>query len=145
MSVFLDASALVKRYVPEAGASLVDREVTAADAVYASRFSLVEVTSAIERRRREGGLSPAAREQALRSLGADAGRLRLVELGEAVVESARALLGRHPLRAADALQLASCLPLRERTGLSPRFLCFDERLNGAARSEGLQIPDPSTR
>jgi predicted nucleic acid-binding protein len=46
------------------------------------------------------------------------------------------LTERHPLRAADALQLASALFLRESAGQPVLFLCFDERLVAAAKEEG---------
>jgi hypothetical protein len=64
------------------------------------------------RRCREGSFSPAERDRALAALRRDFLVLRLVELVPAVVELARALLARHPLRAGDALQLGSWLFLR---------------------------------
>ncbi len=50
-----------------------------------------------------------------------------------------ALLKRHPLRAGDALHLASGIYLREKSGIDVRFLSFDERLNAAAQMEGLTL------
>jgi hypothetical protein len=44
------------------------------------------------------------------------------------------------LRAADSLQLAAALELRERTGEEIHFVAFDDRLNEAARSEHLVEP-----
>jgi predicted nucleic acid-binding protein len=44
---------------------------------------------------------------------------------------------RQTLRAADALQLASCLELRERLDLPVVFVAWDKRLLDAARAEGL--------
>jgi predicted nucleic acid-binding protein len=49
------------------------------------------------------------------------------------------LIARHGLRSGDALQLASCLYLRRETGERMSFAAFDERLNTAARAEGLAL------
>ncbi len=49
------------------------------------------------------------------------------------------LLKRHPLRAADALQLASCLELEKGIRLPVLFVAYDGRLNEAAKKEGLEI------
>lgn len=58
-------------------------------------------------------------------------------MSEEVLGRARALLERHPLRAGDAIQLASAMSLTEIGGL--RFACFDSRLTRAARTEGLRV------
>ena len=105
-----------------------------------SRFSEVEIASALTRRSREGSFSPAERDRALAALHHDFLLLRLVELVPAVVERARGLLVRHPLRAGDALQLASCLFLRGSLESDVAFLGFDDRLNDAAQAEGLAFP-----
>jgi len=49
------------------------------------------------------------------------------------------LLSLHPLRAADALQLAAALVwCRERTAEAP-FVCLDDRLRLAAAREGFRV------
>ena len=58
---FLDTSAIVKRYVQEAGTPWI-RDLTrlgSPDPVYLARATLVEVTSAITRRSRGGSLDAA--------------------------------------------------------------------------------------
>jgi hypothetical protein len=46
------------------------------------------------------------------------------------------LLGLHPLRAADSLQLAAALVWVDRRPLGRPFICLDSRLREAARREG---------
>ena len=60
----------------------------------------------------------------------------MLELRDVVTSSAADLVGRHPLRAADALHLASALALR-----SPDLVvaAWDEHLAAAARAEGLLV------
>jgi predicted nucleic acid-binding protein len=129
----------VKRYVREAGTDVV-RGWLGAGTPATSRLSEVEVTSALMRRWREGAFDTRARDRAIAALGRDLEALTLVELGPQVTARARALLGRHVLRAGDALQLASCLLLRDSAAGPVLFAAFDDRLNQAARAEGLQPP-----
>jgi len=70
-------------------------------------------------------------------LRADFEALLLVETTAAVVSKAVSLLVRHPLRAADALQLGSCLELREQIDRPIDLVAYDSPLVAAARSEGL--------
>ena len=139
MILFLDASALVKRYVEEKDSQFV-RTHLAAGPCAASRLSEVEVASALCRRHREGYLKRSQRDIGLEALRADCEDLFLVELSSLVTARATELLTRHNLRAADALQLASCLELRQELR-SPDvpFLAFDERLCEAAKREGLPV------
>jgi len=95
------------------------------------------VASALSRRCREGAFPPGERDRALAALHHDFATLFVVELGHEVVVRAVALLSRLALRAADGVQLASCLELRDRLGAPCLFICTDERLIAAARQEGL--------
>jgi predicted nucleic acid-binding protein len=126
----------VKRYVDEAGSDRV-RGWLAADPSATARLSAVEVASALARRCREGAFSSADRDRALAALEGDLETLRVVELSASVTEEARSLLLRHPLRAGDAIQLASALLLRRQLGVRVEFAAFDDRLASAARAEGL--------
>jgi len=135
---YLDASALVKRYVREGGSLLVRRLVTAGP-VATSRLSEVEVASALVRRARELAFSSRERDRALTMLAADFDALHVVELVPEVTAIARALLLRGVLRASDAIQLASCLLLQRELQVAVRFVVFDDRLREAARTEGLSL------
>ncbi len=63
----------------------------------------------------------------------------VVEIVPAVASRARALLNAYPLRASDAIQLASCYHLQERLGSDVPFVVFDERLAAAARESGATV------
>ena len=108
-----------------------------------SRLSAIEITSALARREREGGLTTAERDRAVRKLTTDLAAYILVELTAELSTDAQALLLRHPLRSGDTVQLASCLYLQRETGERISFAAFDERLNNAARVEGLTLMDLS--
>ncbi len=102
--------------------------------------STVEVTSAVARLHREGGLSPDGEESALGALRALEDRWYEVQPTVAVRRRAERLLRVHPLRAADALQLAAAIAW---AGDPPQgsIVTFDGRLARAARREGLAAPD----
>jgi predicted nucleic acid-binding protein len=135
---YFDASALVKRYVREAG-SIVVRRLLATGVAATSRLSEVEVASGIVRRAREGAFTARRRDVALAALQHDLPALAIVELIPEITAEARALLLRHALRASDAIQLASCLYLQRQLSQSVLFVAFDQRLLDAAHAEGLTV------
>ncbi len=137
---YFDASALVKRYVEEDGTDTDELvRLLAEDRPATSRYSLIEIASALARRAREGDLTDTQIDAARTVLEADSKRLLLVELTPEVVDIASGLLARHPLRAGDALHLASCLYLHARTGGRIAFVGYDERLNEAVEAEGVEL------
>lgn len=135
---YFDASALVKRYVREKGSTKV-RRLMASQTPATSRLSEVEVASALERRAREGAFAMTERDRALAALGTDLPAIVVVELTPDISARARSLLRRHPLRAGDAIQLASCLFLQEELGEPIPVVAFDDRLTAAASREGLTV------
>jgi hypothetical protein len=135
---FFDASALVKRYVRESGTPTVRRLLREPRAV-ASRLSEAEISSAVHRRQREGALTLAQKRRAMDALRADLPRLEVVELSPKVVAAVHSLLDRHPLRAADALQLASAIVLRDALDTEIELVTYDQRLHAAAQAEGFQV------
>ncbi len=109
---YLDSSALSKRYVQENGTAWV-RELTdpaASHTLLTARLTMVEVYSALARRKREGSVPAADCDTATRAFTIhSATEYDFVELDLGLVALTRDLLDRHPLRAYDAVQLASAL------------------------------------
>lgn len=101
--------------------------------------SAVECVSAIARRERDGLLDERTATFALdrlQRLGAD---WHEVDPSDAIRETATRLLRVHPLRAADAFQLAAAyLAVERRPTLLP-IITLDERLAAAARKEGFAV------
>jgi predicted nucleic acid-binding protein len=135
---YFDASALVKRYVRERGTVTV-RRLLASGVIATSRLSEVEISSGIVRRAREGSFTNRTRDRMTAALQADLPAMAIVEVTPEITAEARALLVRHPLRAADAIQLASCLYLQRQLGEPVPFVVFDQRLLKAAEDEGLAV------
>lgn len=106
-----------------------------------SQLTAVELVSALARRHREGSITAEALETLLATSADELGSVVVVQLSETVLRRAQSLLLRHPLRAADALQLGSCLELQERLQQPVGFLAFDRRLNEAAAREGVRLAE----
>jgi predicted nucleic acid-binding protein len=147
---FLDSSAVVKCYVTETGSewmkSLVDP--AANHLVTLSRLSTVEVPAGLARRKREASISDNAFQDALTAFRRDALELyRLIEVDGSVCTLAQDLIIRHPLRAYDAMQLASALianrVLLEANLAALIFLSADARLLPVAQAEGLGVDNPN--
>jgi predicted nucleic acid-binding protein len=136
--IYLDASALAKRYVRETGSQTV-RRLLAEGVAATSRLTEVEVASAIARRAREGTLSTEQRDRLLAALTDDVPAMAVVELTSDVAAEARSLLLKHALRAGDSIQLASGLYLQRQLARPVRFVVYDDRLAAAARAEGLRV------
>lgn len=135
MIYFLDTSALVKAYVRERGTEEVRRLFRRPLAI--SMLSVVEVRSGLRRREREGALSHAHAEAILSAIKVDLAEMWAVEARKGVLESAADLLDRHPLRAYDAVQLASAMAIARRAR-AVTFVCADAALIQAASAEGLR-------
>jgi predicted nucleic acid-binding protein len=65
----------------------------------------------------------------------------------AVIKDAQTLTAKHPLRAYDAVQLASALRINRQTvtdgAPAITFVCADTRLLAIAAAEGLAVQDPA--
>ena len=137
--IFWDSSALVALLVEEIDTPrrLSQFQVDPDIAVWWA--TPVECESAIQRRIREGSLSIEQARVARERLEDLSGSWQEVSEVTAVRTLARRLLRTHPLRAADALQLASALALHQAGLHHLGFASADARLATAAEAEGLQI------
>jgi len=137
--LYLDTSAVVKLYVEEAGSQEVKEAVSESRIVSTSRVAYVEGMSAIARKYREGEFSKEEYEQVVGDLDRDWDNYFIIEVSEGVAKLGGELTSRHPLRGFDAIHLASALLLQSRSRMEVSFSCFDERLEVAAKAEGLMV------
>lgn len=149
---YLDSSALVKRYVAEAGTGWVANlcATSAGHTLYTVRISGAEIVAALFLRVRTGTLAESDAQAAAAQFRADLrDRYQIVETTEQVVDLAMMLAERHGLRGYDSIQLAAALALqlaRDSLSLSAiTFVCADDRLNTAAEAEGLSVENPNLR
>ena len=141
---FLDSSALVKAYRREAGTDRLTQLLNGPDPIIVARLAQVEVSSAIVRRGREGGISPADIQAVMAELDRElSDSFDVIELTAAIMARATALARVHGIRAADAIQLACALTAGQGAGQELVLVGSDAELNGAAQTEGLRILDPT--
>lgn len=142
---FFDTSALAKRYLNEVGSAWVRAvlDPVAGHAIILNELTTVEMSSLLARRTREGSL-PAETAAALVAgflLHADTEYL-VLPLDATVLTTARALVGRFPLRTLDAIQFASALMARSTLREPITFVSSDTHLLAAAAAEGFATEDP---
>lgn len=147
---FLDSSALVKRYIGETGSTWVQQitDPQMGNSLFIARITWVEVISAFARRQREGSLTSANFAQVKNEFRADLNnQYQVIELDATLAETAGQLVERYPLRAYDAVQLASVLFLQSAFSTTQStqliFLSADNRLSTIAIALGLLFDNPN--
>lgn len=136
MNIFLDSSALAKRYVQEPGSDRLEEILSSASSLGVSVICLSEIISALCRRRRERRLSPQQYLEAKRALFEDIEDSTIIHVTDQVVARAVKLLERWPLRSSDSLQVASAAEWS-----AELFVSADEKQCVAARGYGLQVEE----
>ena len=103
--------------------------------------SAVECASALARLERDAALDANSAAVAFQRLRQIADTWHEIEPSQLVSENAVRFLRVHPLRAADALQLAAAFVAAERSPSSLQVVTLDERLADAMRKEGFAVVD----
>ena len=135
--IYLDTSALIKRFVVEKGSRSVHGMIEKEGPVATAKIAYAEVHSGLARKVREGALSAGRHAFICRQVESDWGAYLRMDLTDEVLALARALIQRHPLRALDAIHLASALILKGSIGEPVDFVSADERQLRAAAKEDL--------
>ena len=107
MKSFFDASALAKRYIEEHGSAAADEVCMATDRLGLSVICELEIVSALNRRLREKNLSREQYLLAKQRLCADIRDADMVAVTNEVVGMATVVLESVPVRAMDAIHIAS--------------------------------------
>src|SRR5918992_5404795 len=129
LNVFLDSSALAKRYVEEKGSDRVQAILSTASVLAVSVICVPEIVSALCHRRRERKLSTEEYRNAKASIVSDMEDATVIGITEEGVAQAVALLERFPLRSADALHIACAVEWS-----TDLFVSADNRQCRAARA-----------
>ena len=147
---FLDSSALVKRYVTETGSDWIRylTDLAARNPLIIARITWVEVLSALARRQREGSITAGDITRAVQAFSYDLDmQYQVAELDPALARAAGEMVILYPLRAYDAVQLASAFRIKSnltRTGATSLiFVAADDRLISIAQAEGLLSENPN--
>lgn len=134
--VYFHPGALVRLCMPAAGSAVAAALWDGADTVVTSRLADLEVRAVLAGGLRIAKFDDAGYERARERWARLWRGLWIVELSDQVTRRAAGLAERHPLRATDAVHLASALVLA-----SPDLvvLNWDGQFTDAARAEGLHV------
>ena len=142
MNCYLDSSALVKRYVGEAGSSEVLRVMTEAKRRGTVAISRTEVVAGLAKAVRIGTLEQEVAELARQAFQADWSHLARFRVTNLLIDLSCDLAWRFGLRGYDSVQLAAASMWRGAVADPVVMVTFDHRLWEAAATIGLE-PYPS--
>ena len=140
MNIFLDTSALAKRYIQEPGSEeLQDLFLSAVTEVVVSTLAMPEFAAALNRKVRDTEILKEAAANALREFEKDWEDLFFkIPLTEQLASFAASLTTTYPLRGADAIHLATAMAADVAL-----FVASDKELIRAAEKAGMKAYDPS--
>jgi predicted nucleic acid-binding protein len=137
MIVYLDASALVKRYVAEANSLSVTALITKSSAVGTATISRAEVSAALGKAMRMNILNHEEAASALQVFTADWENLIRLQITEMLVVRAASLAWDHSLRGYDSVHLAAAIFWQEMLDEPVVLASFDRQLRHGASDAGL--------
>jgi uncharacterized protein len=136
---FWDASAIVPLLVFETSTRRIQSLAAQDPDLLVWWASPVECVSALARRERDGALDGRAMATAIQRLQILAAGWHEIDPSDLIRDAANRILRVHPLRSADALQLAAAFAAAERRPSSLEVITLDGRLADAARKEGFAV------
>lgn len=138
MILYLDTSALVKKYFRETGSSKVILQWKKARAIATSSIAYAETMASFYRKKREANIRRDVFDYLVESFQQDWKSLMCVQVNDDLNDMIDKVLSHHPLRGFDSIHLASALILHNAAPEELLFACFDKTLVQAAVAEGLQ-------
>ncbi|MBP7690646.1 MAG: type II toxin-antitoxin system VapC family toxin [Anaerolineales bacterium] len=139
MILYLDTSALAKKYIGEAQSADVIALLQAAELIGACLLTRVELPAAVAKAVRMNWLSAADGEKAVKAFRAEWPSLLALQVTESLAARADGLAWQHGLRAYDAVHLAAALMWQEALGEPVTVATFDKQLWQAAGAAGLVV------
>lgn len=137
--MFWDSSALVPLLMAEARSDALTLEISGDSEPVIWWATPLECQSAVQRHHREKPFAAAALTSYIERLRQLVQHADTIAPTDDVRRRAARLLAVHPLRAADALQLAAALVWVEEQPHGERFVSLDGRLRDAAAREGFTL------
>lgn len=143
MMVYLDASALVKRYLQEVGTAEVEALIDEAQLTATSLISRAEVVAALSKAARMNLVTKEEAAHAAQQFRADWPALFRLRLDETTLAQADSLAWNYGLRGFDAIHLATAQIWQEALNEAVVFATYDKQLWQAAQQISLQAWPPN--
>ena len=138
MILYLDTSALVKRYFKEPYSEDVIDKWISATKIVTSFVAYAETMASIYRKKRESCLDDLLVQEIQDLFKQDWLSFVRVEVNDELNLYIDRVIEQHSLRGFDSIHLASALIIHQSIQENFLFVCFDDKLVHAARSEGMQ-------
>jgi len=136
---FWDSSALLSLVLPEPASFRVAIVISSDSRIALWWATPIECFGALTRSKRSGRVAASSLHKAEMKLNALFANAEEIQPWEKVRRLALQLTLKHPLRAADAFQLAAALDWCGGNTRGESFVCLDDRLRGAAALEGFRV------
>jgi len=139
MILYMDTSALAKKYIGEAQSADVLALLQTAELIGACLLTRVELPAAVAKAVRMNWLSAADGDKAVKAFRAEWPSLLALQVTENLAVRADYLAWQHGLRAYDAVHLAAALLWQEALGEPVTVATLDKQLWQAAGAVGLAV------
>ena len=137
MILYLDTSALVKKYFKEKNSSEVISAWKESLEIVTSAVAYAELLAAVYRKASEVQAKKSLLESILNTFQEDWSSFIVVQVDNRLNETIHQVIANHGLRGFDAIHLASALTIGSAVGDKLLFACYDEKLKHAAQAEGV--------
>ena len=138
MILYLDTSALVKKYFKEKNSSEVIKAWRSSFGIATSAVAYAELLAAIYRKASETRVRNTHIESVVRQFQEDWSSFIIVEVDNRLNETIHRVIVKHDLCGFDALHLAAALTIASAGVDNFFFACYNKRLRHAAQAEGLE-------
>jgi len=140
--IYLDSSALVKRYTKEAGTDFVQSILATPGLITTSKLTYPEILSALMRKVRAGEIEKKTLNGIVDKFDKDWHHFLVLDFHNDLLPVVKMLIEKHPLKAADAIHLSSALWLKLSSKTDVTFVASDSNLLKAALAEKIQVMNP---
>jgi predicted nucleic acid-binding protein len=139
MNLYLDTSALIKRYINEPGTEDVRAWIRAADIISTGLLTRAETAAGLTRLQRRGIITQEDYKTALEQFRLDWEWYQRIPINDELIARADFLACQHGLRGYDAVHLAAALIWQEALMLPVTLATYDQELANAGRMSGLKV------
>jgi predicted nucleic acid-binding protein len=139
LTIYLDTSALLKRYLNEAGAEETRQFLERADEIATTVITRVEIASALARLVFSNSITVEEGERVWQEFSEDWTILTRLQVTGEEIERAASLARQYHLRGYDAVHLAAALLWQESLGEQVTLATFDRDLWTAGRKAGMNV------
>ncbi len=144
MMLYIDSSALVKKYVQEPGSDSASKLLAQSGMTVTSKLAYPEILAGLNRKRRERGITEKDYRDALSDFESDWLALLIIEFQNELLPLIKQLTTKYALKGADSVHLASALWIQKAAKDKVSFVASDIQLLRAAKMEKLEIINPET-